>query len=160
VASLEQHVLSLYRKVLDNQIAPSTPMPSRHSGARLSVTCPSTPHPEPESAAPSPPPSQPRLFSRISLKRKSNALSSSQHRRNGSSNPGTPHNELEDRIVITPSSSQTKSRHVSLLGGAFNCMDGSSADETTSPSQQLMIPPLVWDNWVPPTAQSPFNAAV
>ncbi|CAM6093562.1 unnamed protein product [Calypogeia fissa] len=147
VASLEQHVLSLYRKVLDTQICPSTPMPSGLPESRMSVTCPPTPAPEPESAAPSPPPTQPRLFSRISLKRKSNALSSSQHRRNGST-PGTPNNEPEDKVVTTPSSTQTKFRHVSLLGGAFNCIDGSSADDIPTTSQQLSIPcpPLIQES--------------
>lgn len=137
-------MLSLYRKVLDTQISPSTPMPSGQTEAPTSVTCPPTPTPAPEpgSAAPSPPP-QPRLFSRLSLKRKSNALSASQHRRNGST-PGTPNNEPEERVAATLSSSQTKSRHVSLLGGAFiNCIDGSSADDEAIPTSQQLFIPLV-----------------
>ncbi|BBN00291.1 hypothetical protein MPTK1_1g27890 [Marchantia polymorpha subsp. ruderalis] len=124
VASLEHHVLSLYRKVLDQQMCTSPPLSSVssvHNVPNLSGL--STPT---DISAPA----QQRLFSKISLKRKSAALTSS-HRRNVSSATTSGTNETQIEVA---SAFQTKSRHGSLLGGAFNCIDGSSAQET---SQQL-----------------------
>ncbi|KAG6547624.1 hypothetical protein Mapa_011073 [Marchantia paleacea] len=124
VASLEHHVLSLYRKVLDQQMCTSPPLSSVssvHNVPNLSGL--STPT---DISAPA----QQRLFSKISLKRKSAALTSS-HRRNVSAATTSGTNETQIEVA---SGFQTKSRHGSLLGGAFNCIDGSSAQET---SQQL-----------------------
>ncbi|KAL2651558.1 hypothetical protein R1flu_019686 [Riccia fluitans] len=124
VASLEHHVLSLYRKVLDQQICTSPTLSSVSSVQNVpNLSGLSTP-----TEASTPP--QPRLFSKISLKRKNAALTSS-HRRNRSS--ATTASNINDKHEIS-TGFQTKSRHVSLLGGAFNCIDGSSAEET---SQQL-----------------------
>ncbi|KAL3700252.1 hypothetical protein R1sor_018274 [Riccia sorocarpa] len=122
VASLEHHVLSLYRKVLDQQICTSPTYSSVSSVQNVpNLSGLSTPT---EVSTPS----QPRLFSKLSFKRKSSAFTSS-HRRNVST--ATTTSAVNDNKQENGSGLQSISRHVSLLGGAFNCIDGSSAQETS-----------------------------